>query len=294
MNDDVRARIGDRVVVASVSGGKDSAAMCLHLRELGIEHRRVFADTGWEHPATYDYLRGELTRVLGPIEEVRAPMGMADLIRSRGMFPSRMRRFCTTELKVFPLSRYHHGIDEETINAIGIRSDESASRAAMLEWEHSDTFGGDTWRPILRWSVDDVIAIHKRHGLAPNPNYLEGASRVGCKLCIHARKDDIRLVAVRHPEVIDEIEALETEVTAAANAREDAAGKTRTTRAWFQVDRAHRTENGKFEAWPIRQVVEWAKTERGGGRRSLELFANHNDGCARWGMCETGNAEVEP
>ena len=44
------------MVVANVSGGKDSTALSLHLAELGIEHRRVFADTGWEHPDTYAYL----------------------------------------------------------------------------------------------------------------------------------------------------------------------------------------------------------------------------------------------
>lgn len=42
--------------ILSVSGGKDSAATSLHLTERGIDHWRVFADTGWEHPATYDPL----------------------------------------------------------------------------------------------------------------------------------------------------------------------------------------------------------------------------------------------
>lgn len=42
-------RLKDAVVVCSVSGGKDSAALSLYLTELGIEHRRVFADTGWEN-----------------------------------------------------------------------------------------------------------------------------------------------------------------------------------------------------------------------------------------------------
>lgn len=35
-------------IVASVSGGKDSTAMCLWLQEQGLEFTPVFLDTGWE------------------------------------------------------------------------------------------------------------------------------------------------------------------------------------------------------------------------------------------------------
>ena len=41
-------------VVASVSGGKDSAALSLWLTEQGIEHRRVFAVSGWEADEPYN------------------------------------------------------------------------------------------------------------------------------------------------------------------------------------------------------------------------------------------------
>src|SRR5258708_6462847 len=58
---DWRADLRDRRVAASISGGKDSAAMGLWLMEQGIDYDRVFADTGWEHPKTYEYLRGPLT-----------------------------------------------------------------------------------------------------------------------------------------------------------------------------------------------------------------------------------------
>lgn len=45
-------------IIVSVSGGKDSTAMLLKALE---EHPReqimpVFCDTGWEHPAVYEYL----------------------------------------------------------------------------------------------------------------------------------------------------------------------------------------------------------------------------------------------
>ncbi len=42
---DLTTRIAGRRVVASISGGKDSAAMSLWLTDQGIDHDRVFCDT---------------------------------------------------------------------------------------------------------------------------------------------------------------------------------------------------------------------------------------------------------
>ncbi|MGK5512276.1 phosphoadenosine phosphosulfate reductase domain-containing protein [Brevibacillus formosus] len=60
------------VNVLSVSGGKDSAAMWIYAtKELGVEVLPVFADTGHEHPLTYEYLH-YLEQQLGPIKRVKA------------------------------------------------------------------------------------------------------------------------------------------------------------------------------------------------------------------------------
>lgn len=61
----------DVLPIASISGGKDSAALSLHLTEQGIEHRRVFADTGWEHDHVYESFE-YLSKKLGPIDVVRS------------------------------------------------------------------------------------------------------------------------------------------------------------------------------------------------------------------------------
>ena len=50
--DELKQRIGDRVLVVSVSGGKDSTATCLYLQELGLSYEATFFDTGWEHADT--------------------------------------------------------------------------------------------------------------------------------------------------------------------------------------------------------------------------------------------------
>lgn len=69
-------------VIASVSGGKDSTAMSLFLTENGIEHIRVFANTGWEHPATVEYIIETLQPRLGPIDVVSNDLGFDGLDRS--------------------------------------------------------------------------------------------------------------------------------------------------------------------------------------------------------------------
>lgn len=305
MNSMAIERLRGRPVVLSVSGGKDSAATSLYLREHGIDHRRVFADTGWEHPATYEYLRGELTRVIGPIVEVKASWSLPELVRKKGMFPSRTRRFCTQELKVKPLAAYVRSLNDDVVNAVGVRAAESAARAKLPEWEWSDTFDCDVWRPILGWSENEVIDIHRRHGLRPNPLYLLGAERVGCWPCIHARKAEIRMISERDPERIEEIRRLESEVQATAEARYAARGETfasldYTQPTFFQAPLGEictkcKGQNETCEKcagtgtirpmWPIDKVVTWSKTSRGG--RQLEIFADRTDGCVRWGMCES-------
>lgn len=286
----LRARVGDRRVVLSVSGGKDSAAASLFLREAEIEHERVFADTGWEHPKTYDYLRGDLTRALGPIHEVRGDLLFTDLVRAKRIFPDRTKRFCTVELKVKPIAAYLASLDEEIVNVVGIRRDESEARKSAVEWEYSKTLDCDVWRPIVAWSVADVIAIHKRHGLAPNPLYAMGASRVGCWPCIHARKSEIRLVADSDPARIDEIRALEHEVTEDARERAAAKGESLTwERALFS---AHVGRNG-HRPMRIDEAVAWARSESSAERArrergmQVELFTDPSASCGEWGFCES-------
>ena len=268
--------------------------MSLWLTEQEIDHDRVFLDTGWEHELTYEYLRGPLAKKLGPIHEIRGARTMEELIRHKGMFPSRVRRFCTQELKVRPMQRYlaaRMDAGEDLVNAVGIRAAESEARSRMLEWEWQEGFDCEVWRPLLLWSEQQVIDIHKRHGLAPNPLYLMGASRVGCWPCIYARKSEIRLIADKDPERIVRLRVLEADVGRSAHARAEAKGATLATLpTWFQ-NPSGRTEDGRHagDCWPIDKVVEWSKTSRGG--RQFELFAPQNDGCMRWGLCETEGEE---
>ena len=269
-------KIAGRRVVASISGGKDSAAMSLYLRELGIEHDRVFLDTGWEHAATYDYLRGELTRNLGPIVElkpklpeidmtiirrprvraaVEAGNSMVILCLAKEMLPSRVIRFCTQDLKVYPMQAFITArveAGDEVINAVGIRRAESQARSKMTEWEWSDGFDCEVWRPLLTWSEQEVVDIHTRHGLRPNPLYLRGAERVGCWPCIYARKSEVRMLGDTDEERVALIDELEQELSDRARERAEKAGTVPRERTWFHACSGRSKEQlCRFVGWSI-------------------------------------------
>src|SRR6185295_10663374 len=167
------------IIVVSVSGGKDSTALILALLE-AVDRgeiprhliRFAFADTGWEAPETYAYLDYLRTTLKIEIDVVSVDGGMRARIRHRAGFPGRMQRWCTRELKIDPLRAFHDRLIEETgvdtISAMGIRAAESESRSKMAEWEDEPegprSWGGWLWRPILQWSIEDVLTIHNHHG----------------------------------------------------------------------------------------------------------------------------------
>jgi 3'-phosphoadenosine 5'-phosphosulfate sulfotransferase (PAPS reductase)/FAD synthetase len=269
-----------RRVIASISGGRDSAALSLYLRELGIDHERVFIDTGWEHPWTYEYLRGTLTDALGPITEIRGERTFTELVDHKGLFPSRLMRFCTQELKVFPMQRDLAALDDvaDVVNAVGIRRAESKARAAMPEWEWSDGFDCEVWRPLVAWTAEDVAVIHVRHGLEMNPLYSLGASRVGCWPCIFARKAEIALVARVDPQRIRMIADQEDELNERGMARDAKAGRPPVLRSMFW----YHGRDGKNTPLPIYQAVAWANSPRGEWQPP-----GAGAGCMRYGLCET-------
>jgi len=281
-------RDGSLLAVVSVSGGKDSTAAALALREAGIPFRMVFADTGWEAEETYAHLE-HLRARLGPIAVVGVPGGMVGRIRYRAGFPARMQRWCTRELKLEPLRAYHDALElaesVETVCVMGVRADESEARSKLLAFEDVPVkyreWGGWVWRPILRWTVPEVLAIHHRHGVEVNPLYKRGHGRVGCFPCIFSRKEEIRLLAEHAPARVEEIRALEAEVKAERVIRnaEKPGRYGHTEGTFFQTIQRGGPPNG------IGEVVEWSRTSKGGKQLPL-LAPAPTEGCARWGMCE--------
>lgn len=227
--------------VAAFSGGKDSTALLLWLTEQGRAFTAVFCDTGWEHPLTYAYVEEINQRLLGgglvtvrnerwfkPPEAIPLPPrmiergdpewvdgrptfggGLRQLVFARGRVPSVRARFCTEELKVYPMRDYLRGLEGEITCYQGIRAEESPARAAMADREWSDTY--DCWieRPLMRWTATEVFAFLEAHGVAANPLYRLGSKRVGCFPCIMTRHAELRRLTTMLPEVWDRIAELE-------------------------------------------------------------------------------------
>lgn len=293
------------MTVLSLSGGKDSTAASLFLREQGIEHVRVFNDTGWEHQSLYDHLDyleeqlGPIIRVSGCIDipegwetEVNAieaklgrPSAMVRWAVKKAMFPSRMRRYCTQELKVKPFLKWAREQDDDVLHVVGIRAEESAARAGLVEREAMPGAEDiEVWRPLLTWTLADVVAIHVRHNVLPCKLYLEGATRVGCWPCIMANKAELAMLGKddARVDVIRDLEALIGKVL--ERRKHDYTDKN--LPSFFQ-SRAP-DENKKYPPVPIDKVLQWARTAYGG--RQFELFSADpaDAGCMRWGMCDTG------
>jgi len=255
-----------------------------------MAYRRAHLRARWEKDGVPE------TRIQQALS-VMHPTGnpFLDLCLLRGRFPSTRARFCSQELKHFPINEQVIepllGQCRALISWQGVRADESPSRALLPErdvefgqWE-PDPVGRLIYRPLLAWSADDVFAMHRRHGVKWNPLYEQGMSRVGCMPCIHARKGEIREIAARYPEEIARVSEWER-LVALANKR----GLT----SFFSSDKTPGEHVGRADvASPgVAEVAEWSLTGRGG--RNFDMFyvaaaANDTDEsmCSSvYGLCE--------
>jgi 3'-phosphoadenosine 5'-phosphosulfate sulfotransferase (PAPS reductase)/FAD synthetase len=101
--------MSSKLRVVSVSGGKDSTALyCWAIEQWGKDgFRAVFADTGHEHPVTYNYLRNLAQMAGGPeIVWVRADFRkqiehkMTKAPKSKSKYVEAIRGRFTEELRL--------------------------------------------------------------------------------------------------------------------------------------------------------------------------------------------------
>jgi len=280
--------------------------------------RLVTAHTGNEHEITEHFVRVDLPAQLGmQIDIVRAdfsrdiarkrrfierqwakdgvppdriaralellvPTGnpFLDLCMMKGRFPSRMAQFCTFFLKRMPLDAYVSALinDLSTIEVWqGVRRDESEARKDALDEE----WAPEGWlirRPIASWTAQQVVDYIQAEGGRLNPLYSQGCSRVGCMLCINAKKDEIANCARRWPRHIARLREWETLVSECSK------------QGWttFFCDGAEDGETNAeiFERMKIDSRVRWARTRRGGRQYDMMALLPAPVCVSSYGLCE--------
>ncbi len=203
-----------------ISGGKDSTALLLWaLHESGYPFESLrfsFSDTGNEHEETYRYVKYLSDYVAShgarPIVWLYPERDFYELVIHKHRFPSARARFCTEELKLLPARRYCDWLIEgghEILLHTGVRAGESEDRAKMSERSIDSYLGLSVYRPLLKWTLADVWAIHDRYGVKRNPLYAMGMTRVGCMPCVMSRKSEIQRIAEIFPDRIELIRCAE-------------------------------------------------------------------------------------
>ena len=182
--------------ILSVSGGKDSAALAIYMRDRVPDMEYVFCDTEKELPETYDYL-SRLEAVLGkPIRILKHDGRGFDhwLSIYGGYLPSARARWCTRHLKLQPFERYVG--DSFVINYIGIRADED--REGYISTKSNI-------KPVYPFKEDglsysDIKRILQEAGIG-EPSYRTWRSRSGCYFCFFQQKIEWVGLLENHPKL---------------------------------------------------------------------------------------------
>lgn len=189
--------------VLGLSGGKDSSALAIYLRDRVPEMEYVFCDTGKELPETYEFLTLMEAYLGKPILRLTSERDFDHYLSVfNGYLPSSRMRWCTRLLKLKPFEEYV-GADE-VINYVGIRADEQREGYISTKPNIKSVFpfreDGITKADVLRILEESGVGI---------PGYYRWRTRSGCFFCFFQRKEEWVGLAREHPQFFEEAKAYE-------------------------------------------------------------------------------------
>ncbi len=189
--------------ILSLSGGKDSTALAVFMRDRIPEMEYVFCDTQKELPETYEYLERLQEYLRKPIQRLNASRGFDHWLEIYGGYlPSSRMRWCTRMLKIKPFEEYVK--DDPVLSYIGIRADED--REGYISHKPNIT-------PVYPFKTEgivyaDVMRILDDSGLGV-PKYYEWRTRSGCYFCFFQRKAEWVGLLERHPDLFEKAKQYE-------------------------------------------------------------------------------------
>jgi hypothetical protein len=243
--------------VCGISGGKDSSALAIYMRDRVPAMEYFFCDTGAELPETYEYLT-RLEAVLGkPITRINADRGFDHWFEVyRGALPSPQMRWCTKNMKIKPLEAWIG--EDPAISYVGIRADEN-NRKGYISTKPNIT----ARFPFVEDGVDHdgVLRILEQAGVGL-PSYYRWRTRSGCYFCFYQRKAEWVGLAQQHPDLFERAVAIEQKVLKDAGVDRDASF-------------ADRAMKGRLYTWSSGETLPDLLA------RKDEIMAKHEQAMAR-------------
>jgi hypothetical protein len=191
--------------ILGLSGGKDSTALALYLKNKVPEIEYFFCDTHKELPETYAYLK-KIEILLGKkIKILEAKRGFDHwLAIKNGFLPSPQIRWCTEQLKLMPIERFVG--NDEAISYIALRADED--RVGYISTKPNI-------KPVFPFMNDglirkDIFRIIEDSGIGM-PEYYSWRSRSGCYFCFFQRKIEWVRLSEIHPDLFEKAVKYEQE-----------------------------------------------------------------------------------
>jgi Phosphoadenosine phosphosulfate reductase family len=197
--------------VLGVSGGRDSAALAVFMRQhypaLNLEY--FFTDTGKELPEVYEFL-GRLEGFLGkPIKRLNPDRDFDFWLSQYNHFlPSPQTRWCTRQLKIHPFEQWIRADLKQGVKVtsyVAIRGDENHREG------HSSTHPNLVVKlPFRDHGIDlrGVKELLEGSGVGL-PAYYRWRSRSGCTFCFFQQKIEWVRLKEEHPEAFEEAKRYE-------------------------------------------------------------------------------------
>lgn len=202
--------------VLGISGGKDSAALAVYMRdnypELDIDY--FFTDTGKELPEVYSFL-SKLEGYLGKAILRINPKKDFDywLMQHNNFLPSPQARWCTICMKLKPFEEWVGKFLKEgytVYSYVAIRSDEEYREGYQSREENLIVKLPFRENGIDKKAVENILE-YSGLGL---PDYYKWRSRSGCTFCFFQRKIEWVHLLERHPDAFEEAKRYEKKATA--------------------------------------------------------------------------------
>lgn len=171
------------------SGGKDSLVIYDLAVRAGVKFDAHFSMTTVDPTEVRDFIKKYYPGVIWE----RPKMSMFQLIKKKAMLPTRMIRFCCSNLKEIG--------GKGRVVMLGVRRAESTNRKCTQVYEESRATAGK-WHlnPIVDWTDEDVWGYIMKYNLPYCSLYDEGKKRIGCIMCPMQGPKGMRADAERWPK----------------------------------------------------------------------------------------------